>query len=77
MEALVGQVIQKGVEMRRRKNKDIRNRGKVQNSHNRLVEISLFQCPVISEDNCNLCKKGKYNGLYKNNRFPVHSWMNI
>ena len=77
MEAQVGQVIQRGIEMRRRKNKDIRNRGKVQNTRNQPVEISLYQYLVIWEDSCNLCKKGKYNGPCRNNRFPVHSWMNI
>ena len=77
MEAQVGQVIQRGIEMRRRKNKDIRNRGKVPNTRNRQVEISLFQCLVIWEDSCNLCKKGKYHGPCRNNRFLVHSWMNI
>lgn len=73
MEAQVEQVILRGIEMRRKRNKDIRNQGKVQNTRNQPVEISLFQFLVIWEDSCNLCKKDKYNGLCRNNRFLVHS----
>lgn len=71
--AVQGQVNQRDIGMRLKKNKDISNQDSQLKFHNLKVEIDKSQNLVIWDGNYNRYKKAKFSGLCRHKWFQVDS----